>query len=757
MSVLISLMIFLMLLAFVGIGLLRGRRNHPTYSWMRLAAAALSVVLSAVAAIFASRGLVTLLVSVLPLGSVGEILRESDVLAQGVCALLAMLLAPALFVIFFFIVKALLGIAVRRIARTVIQAKQDSHEAEKEAEASDGDCLRQENDETAEPEKKLEKKKKFAILRTEKANAVGMLCGALCGLLICLVWLSPIVGTISVADDAIGLLAGSSKEPAWDTVDKISDDVADSAGVRTLRVMGADAVYSLVTAQPIGGGWASLPKETEFLSAVGSAVAATRSTEIPRAEAAQAWLALEETFEETQWIPTVLSDTLGAANQKWERGERFCGIAKPSVGGSALSGIIDPALKILATGNADTMKDDVGTIAHVMAMMIEQDALTGITADPLQVFENQELSESVIYELLCNEHLSPLVGELSEFGIELVGQKMGADLQSVEMDTSSIQDKRAEAGAIASAFGKAIGLMHAMEGDSAVDGDMIRSVGPVLDAFAATEMAGKENSDVMLKGLLESERIYTNIGYTKEESSHLADTINDKANKGGYQPLMVSLGQTIDVVKMSSSDDKNTDEMDRKIEEMMQDLTPESAEVLQTASTPGMMTNRGVPDRSAEPTSEMVSSMFGNLSAAKENGMSEEEYRYEAKATTNMLNLAMSAGKSENGMLFGEGSATGKSADEFVNDVFSSKVISQTMVETVYADGGESAPAIDPLNSQRVLKDTERQELLGALNNQWSAATEEQRADASYQKQYVAMASMMNLTIQITDGGIVAE
>ena len=80
-------------------------------------------------------------------------------------------------------------------------------------------------------------------------------------------------------------------------------------------------------------------------------------------------------------------------------------------------------------------------------------------------------------------------------------------------------------------------------------------------------------------------------------------------------------------------------------------------------------------------------------------------------------------------------------------------MVSQTIVEAVYKDGAAD-PKVDPLNSQKNLKPEEHQELLDALNSHWADASEEEKASEEYRKNYIAIGAMVNMEIQITDGGI---
>lgn len=735
-------------LLFVGIGLLKGRRYVWTFSAFKCAAVVVSALLSALASILLLPQLFKLVfpyVFKIPaLKEYKAFLAELPVLQEAVIALVCMIVAPLIFVVLFLILKAILNAVVLRIsaamARKSVTEETDSEETDSEEE---------------QPTKKLKGRKgRRALIRKHGVNPLGMVCGAVCGALICFVLMVPLVGFLSVADYAIGAVSAFASGSVMETVEEISNDASDSIACKTVRSLGGEAIYDSLTTYSVGGERVSLLEETKFFATAADAIAAVKDSGVTRPEAASKIVAAKDAFVETKLLTTVIPDTLEVAVDHWEDGEDFLGMNKPSFG-ATMGELVDPTLALFKEIDTEIFKQDVSTIAQVAAIVIEQDVWKDIKSEPLSVLENKELSTVIIYEILCNDHMSPLIGNVADFGIDMLAEKVDAHMDGISMDTSSIVNKEAEAEAIAEVLGNAFEIMHYMEEHPSVDAQALRSIGTLLDSLAATQMAGEKNTDQVLLGLMGSEKVYSSVGFSKDEAVKLAGSINTKAHVGGYRPLMNSLGQTVEVIQISAKADKNNAEMDEKVEVLLQDLTPESAAVLQEVTSPTIMQNHGVPEKSAEQTSEMVSNMFGNLSEAKENGMSEEEYQKEAKATTDMLNLAMSAGKSESGTTFGEGSATGKSAEELLDNVLDSKVISQTMVETVYANGTEEEPVMNPLNSGKELQETEKEELLTALNNKWNQASEEEKASTELQNKYVAIGAMLNVPIQITNSGIV--
>ena len=90
----------------------------------------------------------------------------------------------------------------------------------------------------------------------------------------------------------------------------------------------------------------------------------------------------------------------------------------------------------------------------------------------------------------------------------------------------------------------------------------------------------------------------------------------------------------------------------------------------------------------------------------------------------------------------------------YVNDLMDSQVVSETIINHVYGEG--DTPTMDPLNSERTLSESETGDLVTALNNKWQGATAEEKADPNFNKGLVAMAALVNVSVTITDQGVVA-
>ena len=326
---------------------------------------------------------------------------------------------------------------------------------------------------------------------------------------------------------------------------------------------------------------------------------------------------------------------------------------------------------------------------------------------------------------------------------------VSSDQIHLHVENVKAEEISVEAHALAEVFSQMMSLTAEVKASGFSASNALKKMGTMLDILATTKSIGQEETKVLLTAMFQAGKMRSTVGFSVLEATQITQTMCANSGARGYTPLMESLSTTVEIVQKSSKNEK----IDEHMNTLLADLTPESAAVLQAMAKPSVMEKHKVPARSAEASAELFSSMFGNLSNAKEAGMSDEEYQKEAKAATDMTNMAMNMSKSGNKQLFGAEGATGVSANEYVGNILDSKVVSKTIVETVYADGSDT-PKIDPLNSQKNLKPEENQELLDALNSHWVNASEEEKASAEYRKNYIAIGAMANLEILITDGGI---
>ena len=318
------------------------------------------------------------------------------------------------------------------------------------------------------------------------------------------------------------------------------------------------------------------------------------------------------------------------------------------------------------------------------------------------------------------------------------------ELVSSDMITGGvtpITNRDHEADALAHAFAVVYGMTADLKGDSFNTKSLIGKFGPALDSFTMTETIGAEKTGLVLKAVLQSKTVHDQLGMSVIDATNTANSIIENSGKKDYATIMESLTGIIEVLEAASDKGTSTKEA---VDKMLDNLTPEAANVMQTMATPNVVKNYGVPENNAEPVANMISDTFGNLQ-----DVPAEEYDKEAAAVADMMNVMMAMGSGGSSSTFGgEESDTQLSADEYVSNVMDSKAMSKTLVDTVYGEGDE--PKVDPMNSGRNLASNERAELLESLNSKWDASPK----DEATKRQIVAIAAMMNMVVEVTDAGV---
>ncbi|MBE6577201.1 MAG: ECF transporter S component [Ruminococcaceae bacterium] len=390
---------------------------------------------------------------------------------------------------------------------------------------------------------------------------------------------------------------------------------------------------------------------------------------------------------------------------------------------------------------------------------ITDESSLALSANALKTFEGGNVSTDMVQAWLSTTPIT--VADLNGNTTDVVldsAQTFSANTQVVDVDTvhlnkEKVTDTQHEAELLAHSFKQISEMFNKTNDGSELEvNTMIADLGPVLDDFRATQTIGPENTSIILIGILQSEKVSGKLKMPLTEVYDVADHINSSANKdSNYIELMTGLSQTVSVIDAAKGDDKAKTEGEVKV--LLEDLTPASASTIQKISTPSLMQSYGVAEKSAEPTSELVSDVFGNLSDAKEAGqLSDEQYDAESKAVADMMNIAMSASSTSGKPTFGADSATGITAAEYIDRVTNSTVVSDTFVDTVY--GGDDTPKYNPLNSGKQLSDTEKAEMLASMNSKLENAPEESRA--ALEKNLISAAAIVNFSVELTSSGFVA-
>ena len=289
-----------------------------------------------------------------------------------------------------------------------------------------------------------------------------------------------------------------------------------------------------------------------------------------------------------------------------------------------------------------------------------------------------------------------------------------------------------------------------MGNDEMSASELLGGLGPVLDALVDTETFGKERTALLLKGILQSEKIYGEIGFTMQEATLVADKIIEGAETVGFEPMLLSLGQMVDVISTATT----TTNIGDAVGILLESLTPEAAEVIAAVASPDTMKNYGISEESADAASKLISDMFSKLSSAK-GDMDEESFSKESDAVTDVVNIMMSSGIVDAEGNFGEAGKIGVDAEQYIDNIISSDVVSDAIIDSVYGEG-ETA-TLDPFGVGIELTESEMAQLETIINDKWLNASEEEKTEGDLDKLLVSIGAIVNADISIVNGEIVVN
>ncbi len=242
----------------------------------------------------------------------------------------------------------------------------------------------------------------------------------------------------------------------------------------------------------------------------------------------------------------------------------------------------------------------------------------------------------------------------------------------------------------------------------------IKNMGAVFDKMSEMQTLGNDATANLVKALFQSEQVKDALGLPADEFDGYAETITNAAQKenNSYQDITASVGGMIDMMDKVKDESATKEEKLEATKDLMQNLTPENAEVLSTMTTPEMMKDYVSDEKKAESVSNSVTSLFNNM--ADYNTEDEEEYVKEAEAVNTILNLAMDGSSSTNASIFtqkdesGEVVSQGKletDASEFVDLIVNSDVVSKTVEDTVNSDDENPLGIVPSEEDKAVLTD----------------------------------------------------
>ncbi len=288
---------------------------------------------------------------------------------------------------------------------------------------------------------------------------------------------------------------------------------------------------------------------------------------------------------------------------------------------------------------------------------------------------------------------------------------------------SEIEDRHAETEMIDAVIVSLVNAYKNMDGAGMDIPSIMAELGSVLDQMHATSVYGRVIEDFLV-AIMQSDAVSGSIGLNLIEMTDVANSINDGVSDGAkYTEVTTTVSHSINMLEKVNSGEASQE----VVQDLMKDITPSSAKVMQSIATPSLMKNYGVGEENAEKSSSAVSSLFGNMADYTENhpqgDMSDEEYKAsiekESQAVEKIIAVSIKATEesSESDTLFttdGESGALDMSAYEIVDLFATSSVASDTLSDIVNGDG-ENEGGFDPLGIENKISESDKAEIANAL------------------------------------------
>lgn len=407
MSWILTAVLFLLLAGIVVLNVFHGRKR----GMIRTGIAIGVLLISALIAVLVSRVLSssvskTIVEALQGMPEMQTILNDLPSLASVIAAAASMLMAVTIFFLIYYVLRGILNLIVIIVLRTTSLLKKEKPEG--------------------------------------TDQLVGTLLGGLLGVLIFCVFSMPMIGYLTLADDAMGALLQNGGDEVNDFVKQKTNDEVDlyqihdellhplakSPMVVATGVVTNPVLFSPLTVYQVDGERVTMRREVPAFCRVAGGVMAVGSTLQDTTEINDRQLQIMDTladdFGDSAILCRVGSEFLCGASSSWLNGETFMGVAKPSVD-EMLDPTLQAALEIFKTSDAENIEGDLRTVLHVLASLARSQVLEQMDQFDvlLQTLGESGVVEEVMRELGSNERMAPLVTEISNLGIRALASVLG--------------------------------------------------------------------------------------------------------------------------------------------------------------------------------------------------------------------------------------------------------------------------------------------------------------------------------------------
>ena len=261
----------------------------------------------------------------------------------------------------------------------------------------------------------------------------------------------------------------------------------------------------------------------------------------------------------------------------------------------------------------------------------------------LETLKNTELTKPVSGESIQNTAglKSPDAMKETTSVVTLADLLLDAKASAESINPETINLEAEAISAIINTAGELLATMTDENGQIDV-ATLASSLGTILDSLNQTDSFGEDRTAALFTAVMQSETVRETAGLDVKTATEMAN----KATEGGvsYTQTMDTVAESVKVVdQLTESGEVSNDEL----VELIRDLTPQTAGMIQVYVNADRMVQFGVPAKYSTTSAELVSAMFSYMSREDL-----KDYDAEAKGLNHVLQVAMAAKTSANKKLF---------------------------------------------------------------------------------------------------------
>lgn len=371
-----------------------------------------------------------------------------DSASGAVSTYACMLMSPFIFVLLFLVIRIVLGIAMWICIRFIpvfnppVKEKKKKKNKKKAAEASTSAETAEvtpaaETGDGSQADKKKDRSNGYCPVTKPVNRLVGMGVGIVNGIILCLIFLMPLLGTLGVVSDAMdemeknGIVSSSDMED----VEFIGTTVHEGTG--GFMYSCSKFMYNGLTSTKYNGEKVCLKNEVSvILSMVNNFSSTDGENDIV--------VAVDAVYDGVDRSPIIRSfaaELVAKMSEAWLNGDAFMGMSKPELD-EIIDPTIDALLEIFASETDKTITADLESIKNFLEVADKNNMLSGElnTDELIEKFSKKGIFEDLIHTLDGNERMVTVVDEVNYLAVRIFASELDMPQNKDEIYDNLIAD-----------------------------------------------------------------------------------------------------------------------------------------------------------------------------------------------------------------------------------------------------------------------------------------------------------------------------